>query len=209
MLCRMSWNRRSETPQAAQTIKSVFLVFQQREEFRARSRVVFESSEQTRSFHDRILLLHTAHHHTEMFGLYDHGDPGGFETSHERPSNLRREIFLDLQSAREDIDDARHLGKADHFPVWNVSHVRPADEWKQMMFAHRIKLDVLDENDLARFRLEDGIINNLVQVLPIPLGEELQSTRRPIRRASQTFSIQIFADALKQVAIRLRDSVEV
>ncbi len=144
MLCRMSWNRRSETPQAAETIKSVFLVFQQREEFRARSRVVFESSEQTGGLHDRILLLHTAHHHAEMFGLYDHGDPGGFETSHERLSNLRREIFLDLQSARENIDDARHFGKTDHFAVRNVSYVRPADERKQMVLAKRIELDVFD-----------------------------------------------------------------
>jgi hypothetical protein len=87
--------------------------------------------------------------------------------------------------------------------------VRPADEGKQMMLAQRIKLDVLDQNDLARLRLEDGIVNNLFEVLPITLGEKFESTRCAVRRASQTFSIDIFTDALKQFAVGSPDSVEV
>ena len=52
--------------------------------------------------------------------------------------------------AREDIDDARDFGKADHFSVGDIGHMRFADEREQMMLAHRIKLDVFDQNDLAR-----------------------------------------------------------
>ena len=42
---------------------------QQREKLGTRSRVLFERAEQTRCFHDRVLLLHAAHHHAEMLRL--------------------------------------------------------------------------------------------------------------------------------------------
>src|ERR1700730_2301641 len=84
--------------------------------------------------------------------------------------------------------------------------MRATDEWKQMMLTEGIKLDVLDQNDLARVRLENGIVNDLAQVLPITLCEKFQRARRPIRRASQTFAIQIFANAIKQIAICVCES---
>src|SRR5438552_12465717 len=78
-----------------------------------------------------------------------------------------------------------------------------------MMLAHRIKLDVLDQNDLARLRLEDGIVNDLVEVLPITLREKFQRARGTVGSASQPFAIQIFADTLKQFAVGFRDFAEV
>src|SRR5437868_15287646 len=47
---------------------------QQREEFGTSARVLFESTEQTGSFHDRVLLLDAAHHHAEMFRFHHDGD---------------------------------------------------------------------------------------------------------------------------------------
>ena len=72
------------------------LILEEREKFRARSGVVFESAEQTGSLHDRVLLFHAAHHHAEMFRFYDHRHAGRFKTAHERLGNLRRKIFLNL-----------------------------------------------------------------------------------------------------------------
>ena len=41
-----------------------------------------------------------------------------------------------------------------------------------MMLTEGIKLDVLDQNDLASVRLENGIVNDLAEVLPITLREK-------------------------------------
>src|SRR6266403_1784423 len=75
-----------------------------------------------------------------------------------------------------------------------------------MMLTEGIKLDVLDQNDLARVRLENGVVDDLAKILPITLGEKFQRARRAIRRTSQTFAIQILANAIKQIAICIRES---
>src|SRR5882762_637947 len=149
-------------------------IFQQRQKFRTGSGVLFESAEQTRSFHDRVLFFDASHHHAKMFCFYDDRHPRGLETSHQRLRDLSGKIFLDLQTTGKDIDNPRHLGQADHFPVRKISHMRTADERKQMMFAQRIELDVFDQNDLARPRLENRPVYYLVEILSITLREKLQ-----------------------------------
>ena len=109
------------------------LIFQQREKFRPRSCVVFESAEQTGGLHDRVLFFDAAHHHAKMFRFYDDRHAGGLQTTHKRLRDLRSEVFLNLQSTRENIDNSRHLREADDFSVWNVSHVCAPDKWQQMM----------------------------------------------------------------------------
>jgi hypothetical protein len=84
--------------------------------------------------------------------------------------------------------------------------MRPSDEWKKMMLTEGIKLNVLDENDLARIRLKNGIVDDFVEVLSVPLREKFQGARRAIRSAPQTFSIQVLAKAIKQVAICIYES---
>ena len=78
-----------------------------------------------------------------------------------------------------------------------------------MMFAQGVKLNVLDQDNLARIRLENRIVNNLIEVLPITLREKFECSRRAVRGASQAFAIEIFADSLKQFAVGFGDSVEV
>src|SRR5436853_2123697 len=138
-----------------------------------------------------------------MFCLHDHANAKRLQAFHQRVGNLNRELLLDLKAPRENIDNARDLRKADHFSVRNISDVRPADEWKQMMFAHRVELDVFDENDLARFRAEDRAVNNLFQVLAVTIREELERLGRACRSSEQTFALRILADRFEQIAKRL------
>ncbi len=42
------------------------------------------------------------------------------------------------------------------------------------MLAHRIKLDVFDQNDLARFGVEDRAVNDLLEILPVAVGEKFE-----------------------------------
>ena len=85
-----------------------------------------------------------------MLRFHNDCDTRRLQTIHERFSNLSGEIFLNLQTPRKNIDNARDFGEADDFSVWDVSHVTPADERQQVVFAQRIKLDVFDEDNLAR-----------------------------------------------------------
>jgi len=139
-----------------------------------------------------------------MFCFHHDGDAVRLETIHERFRDLRRKIFLNLQTAREDIDNARHFREPDDFSVRNISDVRAADEREQMMFAQRVKLDVFDENDLARLGIEDSIVNDLLHALAVTLREKFQCARGPCRCPYQSLSRGIFADRIEQIAIDFR-----
>ena len=180
------------------------LLFQEREEFGTSARVLFESTEQTGSFHDRVLLLDPAHHHAEMFRFHDDGDAVWFQTVHQRLGDLRRQVFLNLQTARKNIDNARDFRQSDDFAIGNVSDVGAADEWEQMMLAHRIEFDVFDENDFARFRIEDGVVDDLLDALAIALREKFHRARRPSWRFRQALAIPVFTDRVEQFAIDFR-----
>ena len=75
----------------------------------------------------------------------------------------------------------RDFGETDDFAVGNIGDVGTADKWQQMMFAHRIKLDVFDHNDLARVGIEDRAINHVLDTVPVPLGEKLKRARGAAR----------------------------
>jgi hypothetical protein len=185
------------------------LVFQEREKFGTCAGVVFKSAQKTGGLHDRVLFFNASHHHAKMFRFYNHGHARRLQAIHERLGDLGCKILLDLQAPREYIDNARHLGKANHFSVWKVSHMRATDEGKQMVLTQRIKLNVFDQDDLTRTGFENGPVDDLIEILPITLCEKLQRARRPIRGSLETVSINIFPNALKQFAVRVRNSVEI
>jgi hypothetical protein len=111
------------------------LVFQEREKFGTCPGVVFKSAQKTGGLHDRVLFLNAPHHHAKMFRFDDDGHTGRLKTIHERLGDLCGKILLDLQTARVDIDDAGDLGEANDFSIWNVGHMRAANEREQMMLA--------------------------------------------------------------------------
>ena len=64
--------REAENSRRLLTVSSIGRsLAEQRQKFAPGARVVFEAAEEARRFHDRILLLHAAHHHAEMF-RFDH-----------------------------------------------------------------------------------------------------------------------------------------
>src|SRR5947207_13691180 len=107
---------------------------------------------------------------------------------------------MDLQPASKDINNACHLRKTDHSAIRNVSDMRLADERQQMVFAQGIKLDVFHEDDLARFRVEDRVIDDVVQVLAVTIGEKFKGACGPVRCPEQTLPLGIFADGCEQIA---------
>lgn len=144
-----------------------------------------------------------------MFCFNDDRDADGMKNAHDRVGYLRGEIFLDLQAPSEEIDDARELGKANHFSVRDVGHMRLADERQQMVFAHGIKLDVFHEDDLARVGCEDRIVDQLIEVLSITLRQKLERSSRARRSFQEPFPRRIFADALEKIMIIGFDPLEI
>jgi hypothetical protein len=144
-----------------------------------------------------------------VFRFYYHGHARGLQAIHERLGDLGCKILLNLQTPREYIDNARHLGKTNHLPVWKVSHMRATDEGKQMMLTQRIKLNVFDQDDLTCTGFENGPVDDLVEILSITLCEKLQRARCPIWGSLETLSINIFPNALKEFTVRIRNSVEI
>src|SRR5206468_9134881 len=71
------------------------------------------------------------------------------------------------------------------------------------------KFDVFDQNDLACIGRKHSIVDNLLEILPIALGQKLEGTRRTVGSPSQTFAIRIFADAFKQLPVSLRDPIKI
>ena len=88
--------------------------------------------------------------------------PDGWKRLHQCVGDLGGELFLNLQPAGKHVDDARDFGKADDFAIWDVGDVRPPDKRQQMMFAHRVELDVFHHHNLARVGIEDRAINHVL-----------------------------------------------
>jgi hypothetical protein len=57
--------------------------------------------------------------------------------------DLLRELFLNLQTSRDHVDNARHLRQSEYTPVRQVAHVTLPDEGQQMVLAQGVHLDVL------------------------------------------------------------------
>ncbi len=106
---------------------------------------------------------------------------GGMQSLHQRIGDLHGELLLDLQPSGKYINNTGHFRKPDHFALWNVGDVRLSNKRQKVMLTQRIKLDVFDKNDLTCIGLVDRIVNDVVQILSIPVGQKLQCTRRSIR----------------------------
>ena len=76
------------------------------------------------------------------------------------------------------------------------------------MFAHRVKLDVFDQNDLARVRIENRVVDDVVQTLPVAVGQELEGAGGAIGRLEQSLALRIFADRFEQIVERAFHSRE-
>src|SRR5690349_10993507 len=102
-----------------------------------------------------------------MFCFDYHADARRMQCFHERIGYLNSELLLDLQTARKHVHDPCDLGKSNYFPARDVGDVGAPNKWKKMMLTHRVELDVLDQNDLARVGTEDCAVDDFVQILAV------------------------------------------
>ena len=72
--------------------------------------------------------------------------------------------------------------------------MRFADERNQMVLTQRIELDVFYQNDLAGFRIEKRVVDQLVQTLPVTGSQKFKRARSPARRSEQAFTLGVLPD---------------
>src|ERR1700736_5640299 len=117
-----------------------------------------------------------------MLCLNNYPDPARLEFPHQSIGDLHRQALLDLQTPRKHVDDSRHFGQTNDFSVWNISDVGFPNEPQQMVLPHRVEFDVLYQNDLTRFGLEQGVVDQFIEALAISGGKKLKRASRPSRR---------------------------
>src|SRR5207248_4034645 len=125
------------------------------------------------------------HHHAQVVRLDHHAHPARVEHLHQRVRHLVGEALLDLQAAREHLDDAWNLREADQAAVGQVRDVRPPEERQQVVLAQRVDLDVADADQvlvpLAVQRVPDDVRHRHV----VPAREPLEGCLDPGRGLAQ------------------------
>ena len=68
------------------------------------------------------------------------------------------------------------------------------------MFAHRVEFDVFHQDDLTRFRAENGAVDNIIEVLSIAVGEKFERACRARGRSQQSFALRILSYRFEQTS---------
>ena len=72
-----------------------------------------------------------------------------------------------------------------------------AGEWHHVVLTERKDLDVLDDDELVVVLVEDGAVDQVSDILFVPLCEEHQCLGISLRRLSQALSFRVFTDAFE------------
>jgi len=179
------------------------------EELGAGLEVVVELAEHGARRGVAVLLLDAAHLHAHVAPFHDHGHAGRIEDLADRLRHLVRQPLLHLQPAGEHVDDARDLAQPHHLAARDVAHVGAAEEGQQVVLAEAEELDVLHHHHLAAVLVEDGAVEQRLEVLAVALAEVGPGLGHAQRRAQQAFALRILADLGQQRPGQLFDAGQV
>ena len=90
--------------------------------------------------------------------------PSGWIFSRDGLGDLVGHPLLQLQPAREDVDQPRNLAEADHLAVRDVGDVALAEERQQVMLAQAVEVDVAHDHHLAIIDAEQRAVQHGVDV---------------------------------------------
>src|SRR5262245_3088944 len=103
-----------------------------------------------------MLLFDATHHHAEMAGFNDHADALRIDGSLDGFSNLCGHALLNLQAARENLDQPGNLAESNNSSVRNIGDVHLAEEWQHVMLTQAEHLNVFDDHHLVVSNSEQG-----------------------------------------------------
>jgi hypothetical protein len=101
--------------------------------------------------------------------------------------------------AAEAADQSDQLARAQDLPVGDVCDVTPAEEGEEVMFAERKKVNVFDDDHLVVLDRVERAVQEMVDVLLVAPGHELQRLLDPFRSLEQAVPVGIFAQMSAQI----------
>ena len=179
--------------------------FDERKELLAHLFVGAERSEHRGGDHLAVLLLDAAHHHAEMLRLDDDADALRLRLGHDGVCDLLCHALLNLQAAREHVDDAGELRDAEHLALRDVADRALAVERQHVVLAHRVELDVLQDHHVVRAGREVRAVHDGLHLLPVALRQERKRLRDPHGGFLQPLAIRILPQLDQQFPDKLRD----
>ena len=115
--------------QRVYNLKSVKFFANQVDKFFTCIEVLQKLTGKGRSGGNRMLLLHTAHNHTEMLGLYYNSNSKWLECILYTITNLYRKSFLNLQTPCKCLGYAGKLTQTGNVPIGYISNMCLPKEW--------------------------------------------------------------------------------
>lgn len=137
---------------------------------------------------DRVLLLYPSHLHTHMLRFDDNHDSERIECALDAFLDLGRETLLYLKPACKDVYDAWELAQACDILIGNVCDMCLSEKGQDVMFAHRIEVNVLDDNHLFVVFSEHRRAKHRSRILSITLSEEPHGLSHPLGGLDKSLS---------------------
>src|SRR5215469_15375998 len=142
-----------------------------------------------------------------MLGLYHYDNAAGLEHVHQRIGDLAGHPLLDLGTPGVEVHEPGQLGQPGDLAllVRNVADVREPEEWRQVMLAGAVELDVADQDHLVVAGVEYRA-EHVLGLLPQPSELLGISPGHAGRGVTQAVSLGILADGVEDLAHRTLDA---
>src|SRR5271155_4544766 len=183
------------SPVTTRDSRAVGALPDQREEFGSGFFLAAEAAQHRRSDCGGMLFLYSAHHHTEMAGFDHHSHSLRVNGMLDGLGDLGGEALLDLQAARESVDEARDLAQADHFSVRDIGHVHFAKKGQEMMLAEAEHFDVFYDHHFVVAHSEQRFAQKSFGIILVALDQKPYRLFDSLGSALQAFAIGIFSQA--------------
>ena len=76
-----------------------------------------------------------------------------------------------------------------------------ANKWQQVVLAHRVQLDVLDDDHFVVIRIKHRVIEDFFEGLCVALGQKLEGGRGAFGCLQQAVSLGVFTGALNELFV--------
>ena len=153
--------------------------------------VLEEAAGERRGGCNGILLLHSAYLHAHVGSLYDNAHTQRMQGILDTVADLDGKPLLDLKTAGITLHHTGDLAESGDIAVGNIGHMGLSIERQQVMLAHGVQLNILDNHHLTVVFLEHRRTQNLGSVHMVTLCQELHALGHPFRGLEQSLAFRI------------------
>ena len=116
-------------------------------------------------------------------------------------ADLHGQTLLHLQSTRKTLHHAGNLRQSGDRSIGDIGHVRLTEEGQNVVLAHRVELDVLDQHHMSIVLAEECRLNDLLGILVVTLCHKGHCLSHTFGSFEQTFAVGILAEQSQNLAV--------